>query len=333
MKLKNKKQELLNLGFSESTLQGLSEGQISLLHSRVISEQTPTTTTQTKTVKTTKIPRAAAEKGVAIDGHTIALKGNEIVMTQTEGEMKEEDDDTITTNPFELQSTQQKRQVGPSDYGNNPTVDKEMDADDADGMGESVELDEKKSSKYNPWAICTSSLSKEFGTSERSEWSKPQMKKYERCVMDVKKSVKEGKSPLIPIFEMTLENMIQKHIPPKMTKGELINTLSETGIIRKVMHKLPTDELVGTTKMDKPIGKLYTLTKKEAMESETTTAPPKVKPGTKEKPGTSDPFKNPKHQPKPKAGKNMVDSNPKSEVVKIPDYLTFDQLKIDFKDR
>jgi hypothetical protein len=70
------------------------------------------------------------------------------------------------------------------------------------------------------------------------------------------------------------------------------------------------------------------------MES-TTTAPTRTKPTTKPgvKPGTSDPFKQPKHQPKPKAGKNMVDSNPKSEVVKIPDYLTFDQLKINFKDK
>jgi hypothetical protein len=38
------------------------------------------------------------------------------------------------------------------------------------------------------------------------------------------------------------------------------------------------------------------LTKKEAMEQAPTTAPPKVKPGTTEKPGKIDPFKNPKHQ-------------------------------------
>jgi hypothetical protein len=54
-----------------------------------------------------------------------------------------------------------------------------------------------------------------------------------------------------------------------------------------------------------------------------------VKPGTKEKPKTSDPFKNPKHQPKPKASTEA----PKMGTVKIPDYLEFDQLKIDFKNQ
>jgi hypothetical protein len=48
----------------------------------------------------------------------------------------------------------------------------------------------KKGKKVNPWAVCTSSLSKEFGTSERSEWSKPQKEKYESCVQDVKKKQK-----------------------------------------------------------------------------------------------------------------------------------------------
>jgi hypothetical protein len=62
------------------------------------------------------------------------------------------------------------------------------------------------------------------------------------------------------------------------------------------------------------------------MEQGTTTAPTRVKPGTKEKPGTSDPFKNPKHQPKPKAKKS-------DEVVKIPDYITFDQLKFKFDEK
>jgi hypothetical protein len=69
--------------------------------------------------------------------------------------------------------------------------------------------------------------------------------------------------------------------------------------------------------------------KKDIEEQATKTAPPVVKPGTKEKPKTSDPFKNPKHQPKPKASTKA----PKMGTVEIPDYLTFDQLKINFKDQ
>jgi hypothetical protein len=75
------------------------------------------------------------------------------------------------------------------------------------------------------------------------------------------------------------------------------------------------------------------ISKKETMEQGTKTAPAptRVKPGTKEKekPGKMDPFKNPKHQPKPKASTEA----PKMGTVKIPDYLEFDQLKIDFKNQ
>ena len=40
-------------------------------------------------------------------------------------------------------------------------------------------------------------------------------------------------------------------------------------------------------------------------------------------------LKQPKHQPKPKASTEA----PKMGTVKIPDYLEFDQLKIDFKNQ
>jgi hypothetical protein len=163
---------------------------------------------------------------------------------------------------------------------------------------------------------------------------------------------------------MALEKMIEKHISPRMTKKDLLNTLSEQGIIRRPMSNMSIG-FVGE-KLDKPTKKSYTSTVKE---QGTKTAPPKIKPGTKEKPGTLDPFKNPKHQPKPKAevkeqgtktappkikpgtktkpGTSDPFKNPKHQpkpkaldqpakkmgTVKIPDYLTFDQLKINFKDQ
>ena len=145
--------------------------------------------------------------------------------------------------------------------------------------------------------------------------------------------MKEGKNPIQDIVESSIERLIERHISPRISKQELLKTLSEGGMIKKPIKGGLSNNLVGSQKMDKPIGKLYTLTKKEAMEQAPTTAPPKVKPGTTEKPGKIDPFKNPKHQPKPKAGKNMVDDNPKAPVTKIPDYLTFDQLGITFENK
>jgi hypothetical protein len=229
-----------------------------------------------------------------------------------------QDDDPL--NPYGSgETTQQPHQVGPS-TNDGFGAEKQTPGMYQDGMDEG----ESEESDKNPWAICTSSLGLEGR--ERDSYSKAESAKFERCVRDVKKSVKEGQSPYQPILEMQLESLIKKHLPSRITKGEFIETLSEQGIVRKKLHKSPVSDIVSSTPMDKPIGKMYTLTKKEAMEQGTTTAPTRVKPGTKEKPGTNDPFKNPKHKPKPKAKKS-------DSVVKIPDYITFDQLKFNFDEK
>jgi hypothetical protein len=334
--MKNKIQQLIRVGLSKELLKNLSEGQVNQLHRRMISEQDKGSVILKKGVD---------PKPYTNDGINVTVVEKEI-----------DEDDTVEKDPFELSSTQDKRQVGPSDYGDNPTVDKEMDDDDADGMGMmETEIGEgkKKKSKFNPWAICTSSVGRK------------NKDKFERCVKDVKRNVREGKNPYQVIVEMSLEKMVEKHVSPRMTKGDLLKTLSEQGIIRRPM----TNMSIGFVedKMDKPTKKSYTSTVKE---QGTKTAPPVVKPGTKEKPKTSDPFKNPKHQPKPKAKANIDEQGtqtappvvkpgtkekpktsdpfknpkhqpkpkastkaPKMGTVEIPDYLTFDQLKINFKDQ
>lgn len=129
----------------------------------------------------------------------------------------------------------------------------------------------KKKQKTNPWAICTAQLGKEFGTTKRDSWSKDQTKKYERCVQDVKKQIKEGKDPLSLFLEQKISNIVKKHIPPRITKKDLMTYVSE---------------------QEAPVK-----------------TPPKTKPSTKPgKPGTRpkrppSPFRNPnpKEQPAPKA--------------------------------
>ena len=241
------------------------------------------------------------------------------INVKVEGEVTEDELDPMDFNKG--QSTQDPHQEGPSSndgYGVDPGQTPGMYQD---GMDEGEMFEGKKKSKYNPWAICTASV----GRKDKA--------KYERCVKDVKKSVKEGKNPLQPIVENAIERIIEKHISPKITKGDLLRTLSEQGIIRR---PIKNNLFQPNTKMDKPIGKLYSLTKSEAMEQATKTkekeAPTRIKPGTKEKPGTSDPFKNPKHQPKPKAELAINTFPKKASITKIPDYLEFDQLNINFKD-
>lgn len=306
--MKNKIQQLIRVGLSKELLKNLSEGQVNQLHCRMISEQVNVSKTDTEMInklKSEKKPFQVYEKEI-------------------------EEDDTL-------------------DVVNDPDA-----TEDGMGMFE-TEIGEgkKKKSKYNPWAICTSSVGRK------------DKKKYEKCVMDVKRNIKEGKNPYQVIVEMSLEKMVEKHVSPRMTKGDLLKTLSEQGIIRRPM----TNMSIGFVEdqMDKPTKKSYTSTVKE---QGTKTAPPVVKPGTKEKPKTSDPFKNPKHQPKPKAKVNIDEQGtqtappvvkpgtkekpktsdpfknpkhqpkpkastkaPKMGTVEIPDYLTFDQLKINFKDQ
>lgn len=247
-----------------------------------------------------------------------------------EKEMKEAQDDDVLDPYSSGETTQAPHQVGPDTndgFGVDPGKTPGMYQD---GMDEADDIEEKKSKKgQNPYAVCTSSIGLEGR--ERDSYTKAEKAKFERCVTEVKKTMKEGKNPLQPIVESALRKLVEKHINPRMTKSDLLNTLSEQGVIKRKIDSQSGAKSVTHTKNNKPIGQYYTMTKKEAMEQSPTTAPPKVRPGTTERPDKMDPFKNPKHQPKPKAGKNMVDDNPKSSVTKIPDYVTFDQLGITFK--
>jgi hypothetical protein len=313
--MKNKIQQLIRVGLSKELLKNLSEGQVNQLHRRMISEQDKGSVILKKGVD----PKPYTNDGIDV--------------TVVEKEIDE--DDTL-------------------DVVNDPDA-----TEDGMGMFE-TEIGEgkKKKSKYNPYAICTSSVGRK------------DKKKYEKCVMDVKKNIREGKNPHQVIVEMALEKMVEKHISPRMTKKDLVNTLSEQGIIRRPM----TNMTMGFVNdgLDNPLKNVYS-SKKESMEQQTKEAPTRVKPGTKEKekPGKMDPFKNPKHQPKPKAKKDIEEQatktappvvkpgtkekpktsdpfkNPKHQpkpkaldkpakkmgTVEIPDYLTFDQLKINFKDQ
>lgn len=124
----------------------------------------------------------------------------------------------------------------------------------------------KKKYKYNPWAVCTDQLSDEFGTSERSDWTKSQMAKYERCVQGVKKQMKNE-----AVLEKKIMDIIETTISPEIKKHDLLEYLKGNKKIRSSEQAAPA----------KPKTR------------------PTVKPGTK-KPKRDNPFK-PKHKPNPKA--------------------------------
>ena len=79
-------------------------------------------------------------------------------------------------------------------------------------MGES----DVKKGEPNPWAIC------------HAQVGPKKTRKFERCVQSVKKSLKEGKNPVSLFLENEIMRIVEKHIPPRITKGDLLTYLTET---------------------------------------------------------------------------------------------------------
>ena len=175
---------------------------------------------------------------------------------------------------------------------------------DVTNEGEMSEGKKKKSKKIDAFAICTSQLGNEFGTTKRHLWNAKQNNKYERCVKAIKQSMNESRNnEFALILENKILSLVEKHIQPKMKKGDLMNLISKKG-------------------MKSPIATLGSMDVTE----DTTTAPtkPNTKPGTKPntKPGTKpdegNPYQ-PKTSPPPKAKKSM------------PSWMSFESIGIKLK--
>jgi hypothetical protein len=104
-------------------------------------------------------------------------------------------------------------------------------------IGESKKRTKKKVEK-NPWAICTSSLGLEG--KKKDEYTKGEDKKFERCVLDVKKSLKEGKNPYEVILERKMRYIIEENLRPTMTKKDLIKSILESQTKEKTKEKEKT---------------------------------------------------------------------------------------------
>jgi len=164
----------------------------------------------------------------------------------------------------------------------------------------------KKSKKYNPWAICTTSVGRK------------DKKKYERCVMDVKESIKEGKDPIDLFLENKILSLLETQLPPRITKREFLQMISEN----KTAPAKPKEKQKGKERkgpFDVPKVKPGPKAKTETNEGETETAEPTTKPKTpRTKPKT--PFSpKPGAKPAPKAGKKSV-----------PTWLKWDNIGLNF---
>ena len=223
-----------------------------------------------------------------------------------EKELDEEEE--VTVDPNKETETQDPHQVGPSSddgFG-----------DETDGMGM---FEEDKKDGPNPWAIC------------HSQVGPKKSRKWERCVREVKKQLKEGKNPVSLFLETQIEKIVEKHIPPRITKGDLLKVISESEpAVAPTKPKTKPTTKPGTKPShpgknpnpgENPAPKAK---KSETKEQQTapapTTKPAPTKPGTRPdtKPRPSHPGKNPNpgENPAPKA-KKVSPEQAKDSVIDV----------------
>jgi hypothetical protein len=269
MKINKKALELIEKGLSSTTVSKLDESQINILHKRLfLGEQVE----EMPTKKSYKVGQEGGNLPPSPKGYNVKkTPTGDVVATPNESELEE--DVEVTTDPNKETETQDPQQVGPSSddgFG-----------DENDGMGMFESEADLKPGQPNPWAIC------------HAQVGPKRTRKFERCVQSVKDQLKEGKNPVSLFIENQIMKIVEKNLPPRITKGDLIRHLSE-GENFATKHLQSFGKSSGT---------------------ETAPAKPKTSPTTK--PGTkpskpSHPGKNPNpgEQPAPKAkAKKEVEEN------------------------
>ena len=102
----------------------------------------------------------------------------------------------------------------------------------------SEEMSEEKNPKKNPWAICHAKL----GPRKNA--------KFESCVKQVKASLEENKKSLSLTIENKIMELLETHLPPKITKKDLLQYLQESPEVAPSKPK--TEPKPGTKEPSKP---------------------------------------------------------------------------------
>jgi|694.fasta_scaffold113093_3 hypothetical protein len=271
MKINKKALELIEKGLSSTTVSKLDESQISILHKRLfLGEQVE----EMPAKKSYKVGQDGGNLPASPKGYNVKKTATgDVVATPNESELEE--DVEVTTDPNKETETQDPQQVGPSSddgFG-----------DENDGMGMFESEADLKPGQPNPWAIC------------HAQVGPKRTRKFERCVQSVKKQLEEGKNPVSLFIENQIMKIVEKNLPPRITKGDLIRHLSE-GENFATKHLQSFGKSSGT---------------------ETAPAKPKTSPTTKpgapdKKPRPAHPGKNPNPGEKeaPKAKKEVEEQNP-----------------------
>lgn len=205
--------------------------------------------------------------------------------------------DTATIN--KLKSEKKPFQVYEKELDEDDTLNVVNDPDATeDGMG-IFEKDYKDGP--NPWAIC------------HAQVGPKKTRKFERCVMAVKKQLKEGKNPLSLFLETQIEKIVEKHIPPRITKGDLLKVIKES--TKGNEPSLPKTKSDGSKKPG-PSKRFETKEQATAPAPSKPATKPTTKPDTTPKKKPFSPGKNPSPAVKP-APKAIKPEEAKNRVIDL----------------
>jgi hypothetical protein len=209
MKINTKALELIEKGLSSKTVSKLDESQIDVLHRKLfLGEQI----TEVPSKKTYKIGPKGGSLPANPKGYSLRQDPNtkEVVATAAESEMSEQDD---LDNNDALGADAMQNATGQD----MPHDEKDMAPDgmDDDSDNDRKMVGEEKKNKPNPWSIC------------HSQVGPKKSRKWERCVKAVKKQLGEGKNPVSLFIESQIMKIVEKNLPPRITKGDLVKYLNE----------------------------------------------------------------------------------------------------------
>ncbi len=336
MKANKKIMELLNHGFSNSLLSSLNERQVDSLYQRLDESKKENKEQVTTSATTVQI--------VGPKGGTATVGGKPVTLTPTSGgmaiesesEMNEDDDTDIALALQSKETSEEESNDGDVLLAmNDPEMAVTFGAQD---LGEKFES--KKQQKYF-WYKCGDGktkeqkkwckIAKEFSDSTKNFSKLPEKKKketkeefgmgdytkklssvlannLEKAAYNMKPVVKFGES----VLEKKISNLVEKHLPPKMSKKDLVNMINEAG--KEVETPVKPDVKPERPKPQTPYQPKHKPAPKAGEREVETPVKPDVKP---ERPKPQTPYQ-PKHKPAPKA-------------EDIPQWLTFGAIGINLK--
>ena len=210
IEINKKALELIEKGLSSKTVSKLDESQINILHKKLfLGEQVE----EIPTKKSYKVGQDGGNLPPSPKGYNVKkTETGDVVATPNESEMSEQDDlqnnDALGADAMQSATGQETPHM--ADDMAPDGMDDDSD-DNRKEMGES----KKKKDEPNPWAIC------------HSQVGPKKSRKWERCVREVKKQLAEGKNPVSLFIENQIMKIVEKNLPPRITKGDLVKYLTE----------------------------------------------------------------------------------------------------------